>query len=212
MSELSIKPKHRKFVREYLLSYDPEDAAEKSGFARRTGHSLLNNPAIRTMLRRRQAVLDAEATIDQQKVLKRFADIAFADIREILTWETDEFGRTNVMVKDSEDLSPEVVALVKEITIDSDGNAKVKLHDSTAALDKVARHLGMYNDSVGVDFTGELADLLKGAVNNGHELPKPAGRPNVGEPDTGHGLSGPALPTPVTIDGELTTGPVLETE
>lgn len=201
MAELAIKPKHRNFVREYLLTYDPEDAAEKSGFARRSGYTLLKNPAIQTMLKRRQSVLDAEATIDQKKVLDRLAKIAFSDIREIVNWETDHMGRTHIFVEDSEDISPEIAALVKDISVDKDGTVKLKLHDSTAALDRIARHLGMYNDTVGVDFTGELADLLKGAVNNGHKLPKPVGQ-SVGDAGSGHALPGPSLPTPVVIDGE----------
>ncbi len=200
MTGLTITPKHRNFVREYLLSYDAEDAAEKSGFARRTGLSLIKKPAIQTMLRRRQSVLDAEAVIDQKKVLDKLAKIAFFDPREVINWETNEHGGTHVWVTDSDDLDPDAAAMVKEISVDKEGQVKVKLHDTSAALDKIARHLGMYNDTVGVDFTGELADLLKGAVNNGHNLPN-AGR-DVGSPPAGDAVPRPQLPSPVTVDSE----------
>ena len=212
MNDLTITPKHRNFVREYLLSYDAEDAAEKAGYARRSGVNLLRKPAIRTLLRRRQSVLDAESNIDQKKVLDKLAKMAFFDPRDVMGWETNAYGGTEVWVKDSDDLSPEVASMIKEISVDKDGNAKVKLHDSAAALDKIARHLGMYNDTVGVDFTGELADLLKGAVNNGHNLPTPVGGPGVGETTNGPGVSRGALPTPVAEDGELIEGSVLEVE
>jgi hypothetical protein len=72
-------------------------------------------------------------------VLREYARIAFADLRHIVEW--DEQG---LHVK--EHLSKADAAPISEITAGSAGKGpvRVKLYDKKAALDAIARHLGMF--------------------------------------------------------------------
>ena len=76
-------------------------------------------------------------TVD--KVLQEYARIAFADLRHILTW--DEKG---LHVK--EHLSKQAAAPIAEIGTPASGNGpvRIKLYDKKAALDAIARYLGMF--------------------------------------------------------------------
>ena len=78
-------------------------------------------------------------TID--KVLQEYAWIAFADLRHIVEWDPEGFH-----LKASEPMSEADVAPIQEIVADASGSRpyRVKLYDKKAALDAIARHLGMF--------------------------------------------------------------------
>lgn len=193
---LSMSPKERHFVREFVKDFDGPAAAQRAGYSRRSSARLLKHPGVKAMVTRNQARLNAASLVDQRKIVERLALIAFGDIRDVMTWRTDlDDGTTEIILKDSDDLSPEHALLINEVKVDKDGNAQVKLQDRSSALDKLARHLGMYNDAVGVEFTGELADMLKGAINNGHTLPSPV-RHDDSDGGVVEGIARPAVPRP----------------
>ncbi|HWB50192.1 MAG TPA: terminase small subunit [Stellaceae bacterium] len=75
-------------------------------------------------------------TVD--KVLREYAWIAFADLRRIVEW--DEAG---LHVKKR--LSKANAAPIAEISRGGSGPDKIKLYDKKAALDAIARHLGMFD-------------------------------------------------------------------
>lgn len=74
-----------------------------------------------------------------EKVLREYARIAFADLRHIVWW--DDAG---LHVK--EHLSKADAAAIAEISTGTTGKGpvRVKLYDRKAALDAIARHLGMF--------------------------------------------------------------------
>lgn len=76
-------------------------------------------------------------TVD--KVLQEYARIAFADLRHILSWD-----ETGLRVK--EHLSRRDAAPIAEIGTAASGNGpvRIKLYDKKAALDAIARYLGMF--------------------------------------------------------------------
>ena len=81
----------------------------------------------------------ARLGVTAAKVLREYARIAFADLRHILDW--DDSG---VHVKPA--LSKTDAAPISEISAGADGKGpvRVKLYDKKAALDAIARHLGMF--------------------------------------------------------------------
>lgn len=85
------------------------------------------------------AVRAARLGITVDKVLLEYSRIAFGDPRHIAGW--DESG---VHVKASAELSDADVATVHEISGGGTGAVHVKLYDKKAALDAIARHLGMF--------------------------------------------------------------------
>ena len=67
--------------------------------------------------------------------------IAFADLRHIIEWDAD-----GLRVKALDDMSDADVAAISEIVPGARAKAsvRVKLYDKKAALDAIARHLGMF--------------------------------------------------------------------
>lgn len=81
----------------------------------------------------------ARLGVTVEKVLREYAAIAFADLRRIVSW--DERG-----LHVREHLSKTAAAPISEISTGTTGKApvRVKLYDKKAALDAIARHLGMF--------------------------------------------------------------------
>lgn len=76
--------------------------------------------------------------ITPERVLREYARIAFADLRRIADW-----GPRGLVLKSPEDLNDADVAAISEIVTGS-GSPRVKLYDKKAALDALARHLGLF--------------------------------------------------------------------
>ena len=82
----------------------------------------------------------ARLGITVDRVLLEYAYIAFADLRHIIEWDADGFR-----VKALDDMSDADIAAISEIVPGTDPkHPRVKLYDRKAALDAIARHLGMF--------------------------------------------------------------------
>jgi len=78
--------------------------------------------------------------ITKERVLREYRRIAFANLRHILDWNEE-----GMEVKPAKDLTEDDVAAIAEI-VEAAGTGKpykVKLYDKKAALDAIARYLGM---------------------------------------------------------------------
>lgn len=83
----------------------------------------------------------ARLGVTVERVLREYARIAFVDPRHIIEWDAQ-----GLHVKTSGELSDADVATVSEVTAGPSGGAtiRVKLYDKKAALDAIARYLGMF--------------------------------------------------------------------
>lgn len=82
----------------------------------------------------------ARLGITADRVLLAYAHIAFADLRHMVAW-----GPKGLRIKSLGDLSNDDVAAISEIVPGiGSGQARLKLYDKKAALDAIARHLGMF--------------------------------------------------------------------
>jgi len=78
--------------------------------------------------------------ITPDRVLWEYAAIAFADLRHIIEWGTD-----GLRIKPLGEMSDADLASISEIVPGSDPlHPRVKFYDRKAALDAIARHLGMF--------------------------------------------------------------------
>ena len=101
----------------------------------------------------------ARLGITPEKVLEEYARIAFADVRHIAQW--DEGG---LHVKTSQGLTEEDAAPIHEISGGSGGGTvHVKLYDKKAALDAIARYLGMIPPAPKPRMQEEPGDLAEDA-------------------------------------------------
>jgi len=109
------------------------DRAKTAGKARAAGASEADHDDI--------AERAARLGITPERVLQEYARIAFADLRRVADW-----GPDGLVLKTPEALTDADAAAISEVITAGAGSRqyRVKLYDKKAALDAIARHLGMF--------------------------------------------------------------------
>lgn len=164
----ALTPKQSAFVREYLIDLNGTQAAIRAGYSPRTASEqaarLLADVNVKAAV---QAAMDARAErteITADAVLQEVARIAFLDPRKLFTDDgklipvalldrdtATAIGGMDVIEKYSQ--GGELMHTIK----------KVKLESKLAALDKLMRHLGLYekdNKQQGNAAAERLTELL----------------------------------------------------
>jgi phage terminase small subunit len=181
-----LTPKQQRFVAEYLIDLNATQAAIRAGYSAKTAHSqgprLLENVDVAAAI---QVALDerAERTgVTQDRVIAELAAIAFADLRDVATWDADG----ELAMRTAAELSDEAAAALREIrsttstVVFRDGGERstvykgVKQHDKLRALELLGKHLGMFREKVDVNVTGgftltQLARLAEGELDGDTE-------------------------------------------
>lgn len=132
----------RRLVEEYVIDLNGAQAAKRAGYARRPGGlaRLLRRPDIAAAIAEAIETRAVRARLSADRVLQEYARIAFADIRRIA-----DFGSGELKVRQGAELSDDDAAAIAEVTpAGRNGGVRVKLHDKKAALDAIARHLGLF--------------------------------------------------------------------
>lgn len=166
MSEGSkLTPKQQRFIEEYLVDLNATQAAIRAGYAVGcadvTASKLLVNPKVAAEIEMRRGELKRKTEITQERVLEQYANIAFVDKRA--------FFLPSGALKPISEWTPEMAAAVSGLDVieqsGGDGSSmavikRLKLLDSKAALDSLARHLGMFKDKVEISVDEALAERL----------------------------------------------------
>lgn len=123
--------------------------------------------------------------ITADKVLQALGAVAFTDLRDVADWgerevdigfdadgkrlSPEDIGDAAVVqtvrapylvAKPAQSLTELASAAISEVSMSRDG-LRVKTHDKVAALEKLARHLGMFKDEVKV--SGTVRFVIEGA-------------------------------------------------
>ena len=93
------------------------------------------------------------------RVVDELAKVGFSDIRKVVTWrpelvaEVQEEGeiatkvwQSRVTVLDSSEIDDDTAAAIESVSQGAQGQLRVRMHDKPAALEKLARALGMFRD------------------------------------------------------------------
>jgi len=145
-----LNPKQAHFVSEYLVDKNGTRAARAAGYAHKTAGNaamhLLQLPKIKDAIARAIEAQMTRTTITADLVLAELAVVAFSKPTAVMSW-----GPGGVVLKDSESMRPEDIALVAEVsetkgTDKGGGSMKVKLHDKMKALELLGRHLGIFQE------------------------------------------------------------------
>lgn len=150
-----LTPKQAAFVREYLVDLSATAAAKRAGYSERTarsiGQRLLTNVDIQAALRDALTKRSKRTEITADRVLQELARIGFADIRDLFQWDEER-----AVYVPSRALTDEQAAAVSEVQAETthttlpDGvkdttiKLKLKTYDKLSALEKIAKHLGMF--------------------------------------------------------------------
>jgi len=174
-----LTPRQERFVQEYLIDLNATQAAIRAGYAPKTanreGSRLLSNAVIASAVQKGRAKMAERAQIDQDWVLRQWQAIAEADPRDLVQylrgpcpdcWDDPHeepnpscakcggHGKGHVVLADTRRLSPAAAKLYAGVQLGREG-IKVNMRDQDAALVNIARHLGMFKDSL----------ELKGGIN-----------------------------------------------
>jgi len=162
-----LTEKQKRFADEYLIDLNATQAATRAGYSEKTarsmGQRLLTNVDIEKYIQERISKREKRTEITQDRVLEELAKIGFAKITDFISYrdelrhvgftqEGDPIERS-VFVMDIIDSDNVDGAVIQEVSVSREGNFKFKLHDKLNALEKLGKHLGLYE---GEDKTGEV--------------------------------------------------------
>lgn len=167
----AVSERYLKLVNEYFDNgFNKRAAMRACGFSEKSiegyQHRLFNHPDVLAEIDRRRQSMTRRTDITQDRILQEYAKIAFANFGDLL--EIQEDGSA---VLDLAGMTDEQRAALSEFQVDEykDGKGedarevkkyKVKFHDKKAALDALAKHLGMFTDKVEVSGEISLMDRI----------------------------------------------------
>lgn len=165
---MALSPKQTRFIAEYLIDLNASGAARRAGYSVRTadqqGYELLNHPEIAAQVQAGQAALAKKANVTAERIVAEYALLGFANMADYITGAGAD--RTVDLTNLSRDQAAAISEMTVETYVEGKGDAaetvkrvKFKLSDKKAALDSLARHLGMFIDKT--EITGRTVVVLK---------------------------------------------------
>ena len=185
---MSLSPKQKRFVDEYLLDLNSTQAAIRAGYSLKTAHSagprLLENVDVAAAIDAAKSARSESTNINAARVLEEIAHMAFYDPADLMIeGEPDADTDAAAVVNGREVYGLRSPADIKRLPEnlrraiigwgwDRNQNFTVKLADKSKALDQLARHLALYNDSLkvnGLDGLGARLERAKRRLASDHE-------------------------------------------
>ncbi|MHB9134783.1 MAG: terminase small subunit [Armatimonadota bacterium] len=145
------------FVREYLVDRNATQAAIRAGYSLTCASSRasenLRRPEVIAMLNEAMQRQQERCEIQSDAVLREYARIAFADLRQVMRWSDDGVALTPSAALDDD--AARTIAEVRT-TVWPDGRQRVRVlqYDKLAALNKLAEYLQLFKPSVRVEHCG----------------------------------------------------------
>lgn len=159
-----LSAQQERFVDEYLKDLDAVEAFKRAGYksvsrlsTERRTWDLLHNIDVIFAIQQKRAAIEQRTRISQDRVRVELGRIAFLDPRNLF----DEAGHFIDITK----LPAEVAAAISSISISKRGDrdetiTRIRLCSKVEALDKLCRHLGMYEDKLRIGgLERELAEM-----------------------------------------------------
>lgn len=162
--------KQKRFVEEYLIDLNATQAAIRAGYSPDTAYSIgqenLKKPEIKMRIDRAMAERSRRTGINQDRVLRELACIAFANARDVINME-DATLKEDACADDTA-----AIQSVKVKTFGEDGvEREIRMGDKLKALEMLGRHLGMFKDNLNltVETSQKLDDILRQIGGEGLE-------------------------------------------
>lgn len=170
------------FCREFCVDLNASAAARRAGYAVATAgrHAadLMQDPRVQAEIQRLTAEKAARASMEADEVVEQLVNIVRADISDVLTWGMAEVEdsdglqltlpngeailRPTISIIDSSSLPRAITGAIAEVSMTDKGTFKIKMHDKGAAIDKLMRHLGMFEKD-NKQVADGLAQLIQAA-------------------------------------------------
>ena len=132
------------FAIEYIKDFHGTNAAIRAGYAEKAAHvmasQLLKKTKIQNWIAYHQSLAEKRNEVTIDRVINEYRKIAFADTTRFVSIKGGY-----VLVRDTDELTPDERAAIAEIKQTKDGIA-VKFYSKQPALDSLAKHLGAFSD------------------------------------------------------------------
>lgn len=152
---MALTNKQQAFINAYLECWNASEAARRAGYSVKTAGAIgaenLTKPEISEEIQRRIQ----ENTMQANEVLIRLTKEARLDIEDYY-----DFPGSLPMFNPEKARERGVLYLVKGFSI-TDKELKINLPDAHAALDKLARIHGLYNDKTETEHKGEVKIVVE---------------------------------------------------
>ena len=144
---LKLTSKQERFCQEYVTDLNATQAAIRAGHvpnsAARAGWRYLNEQAVKQYLEMHRRSLRKKMKITEEDVLQELSYIAFSNVKNYM--------RNGNLTRDLSEIDPAELACIASIKVTETTKgglgqsvAEVKLHSKLGALEKLARHLGLF--------------------------------------------------------------------
>ena len=168
---MTLTPKQQRFVEEYMIDLNATQAAIRAGYSEKTAQEqssrLLSNVMVSEAIEAARSNVSTRTEVTIDRVLQEMARLGFSDLRNVIT----AAGHLKFPTE-WDDATAAAVSSIKVITRptgerDEDDRPiiehihEIKLWDKNSALDKIAKHLGMFIERHSVEMTMSYEDRLK---------------------------------------------------
>lgn len=153
---MALTPKQTAFIDEWCIDMNATASAIRSGYspksAEKIGRDLLRNPKVAEEIERRLAERSKTCGISAQRVLDQLSKIVFTQIDDILDPVTG-------------DLKPGIdTSIITEYKKSWNKGVILKL-DRLKALEMLVKHLGLIDNKVNVNLTGNIVNIIDDIPN-----------------------------------------------
>lgn len=154
---MALKGKQQVFVDEYLKDLNASKAALRAGYspktAAKTGFENLQKPEISAAIQAAMRARGERTKITADRVLEEIARLSFFDPRKLFNADGSP--------KPISELDDSTAAAITGLEAVNIGNSdvgvgqvlKYKIADKNAAIEKLCKHLGLYNEQSRIDET-----------------------------------------------------------
>lgn len=149
-----LNPKQKRFAEEYLKDLNAKQAAIRAGYSERSaevqGARLLSNDKVQDFLREQGHAISERTNVTIDRVVQELARLGFSDLRDAFTadghlidpkeWPDDlaaSIASVEVVTRPTNETAKDGSKIIEHIH-------KIKVWDKNSALEKLAKHLGMF--------------------------------------------------------------------
>jgi phage terminase small subunit len=162
MTKRKLTAQQEKFKNNILKGMDAKAAYIRAGYKARgsaaeaAASRLLRNVKVKAAIEEAQKKAADKAEVTQERILREEMRLAFLDLGGLV----DENGKLLDLNKLPEDVRRAIGGL--EVIKLTDGSLKYKYRfsDKGRSLERISRHLGMYNDKLNLGFNAETLDAI----------------------------------------------------
>jgi phage terminase small subunit len=162
MAKKELTAQQENFKNNILKGMDGKAAYIAAGYKARgaaaevNASKLLRNPKVKAAIEKVQKRAADKAEISQQRILEEEGRLAFLNPQGLV----NEKGKLLDLHELPEDVARAIVGL--DVVRQNDGSLKYKYRfsDKGKSLERLSRHLGMYNDKLNLGFTVETLNAI----------------------------------------------------